>query len=74
MSIVSSTYTQDAHSQVGGGKYVIEQHTDSEGKVYQVGPYVVPDGFDMNARLAARASQLSAQLADEEAAQVLGQD
>jgi len=41
MSIVSSTYTIDAHTQADGSKYVVEQHTDSAGRVYTFGPYRV---------------------------------
>ena len=67
MPIVSSTNTIDAHAQQGGGRYVIERHTDDVGKVYQVGPYLAPEGFDTTARLASRAAQISDQLAEAEA-------
>jgi len=72
--IVSSTYTQDAHTQQGGGRYVIERHTDDEGQVYQVGPWLAPVGFDVQARVNSRASEINAQLAEAEAAQLLGED
>lgn len=67
MPIVSSTHTIDAHTQQGGGRYVIERHTDDAGVVHQVGPYLAPDGFDTAARLAARATQIDEQLAEAEA-------
>ena len=73
MSIVSSAYTQDAHTQAGGGRYVIEQHTDADGQVYQVGPYLAPAGFDVAARLASRAVEINNQLAEAEA-QALADD
>jgi len=71
--IVSSTHTIDAHTQQGGGRYVIERHTDQDGKVCQVGPYLAPEGFDTAARLASRATQISDQLAEAEA-QALADD
>jgi hypothetical protein len=67
MPIVSSTFTQDAHTQKDGGRYVVERHTDDAGKVYQVGPYVAPVGFDVQARVASRAVEISEQLAEAEA-------
>ena len=67
MPILSSTYTQDAHTQRDGGRYTIERHTDDAGKVYQVGPYVAPVGFDVAARLASRAAEINEQLAEAEA-------
>jgi hypothetical protein len=71
MPIVSSTHTIDAHQQVGGGRYVIERHTDDAGKVYQVGPWLAPDGFDVAARVASRAAQINDQLAEAEAQALL---
>ena len=71
MSIVSSTSIIDAHTQPDGGRYVIERHTDSEGVVHQVGPYLAPDGFDTDARLAATAVYLADRLAEAEAAALL---
>ena len=67
MPIVSSTHTQDAHTQRDGSRYTIERHTDDAGRVYQVGPYLAPVGFDVAARLASRAAQISDQLAEAEA-------
>jgi hypothetical protein len=71
MPIVSSTHTIDTHAQVGGGRYVIERHTDDAGRVYQVGPWLAPEGFDVAARVAARASQINEQLAEAEAQALL---
>ncbi len=67
MPIVSSTYTQDVHTQRGGGRYVVEHHTDDVGKVYQVGPWLAPVGFDVQTRVNSRASEINAQLAEAEA-------
>jgi len=67
MSIVSSTYTQDAHTQANGERYVVEYHTDSESRVHQVGPWLAPVGFDVAARVAERAVALAEQLAEAEA-------
>lgn len=67
MPIVSSETIIDAHTQAGGGRYVIERHTDDAGVVHQVGPYLAPEGFDTAARLAARAVEIDAQLAEAEA-------
>jgi hypothetical protein len=74
MPIVSSTHTIDAHTQQGGGRYVIERHTDDAGRVYQVGPWLAPVGFDVQARVTSRAAEINAQLAEAEAAQLLGED
>lgn len=74
MPIVSSTYTQDAHTQRGGERYTIERHTDDAGKVYSVGPYLAPEGFDVAARMASRAVQIGEQLAEAEAQALLGED
>jgi len=74
MPIVSSTFTQDAHTQQGGGRYVIERNTDDAGKVYQVCPWLAPVGFDVQARVTSRATEINAQLAEAEAAQLLGED
>jgi len=42
--------------------------------VYQVGPWLAPEGFDVQARVTSRASEINAQLAEAEAAQLLGED
>ena len=73
MPIVSSVTIIDAHTQVSGGRYVIERHTDDLGKVHQVGPYLAPAGFDTAARLASRAIEIDTQLAEAEAAALLEQ-
>jgi len=74
MPIVSSTHNIDAHEQRGGGRYVIERHTDDVGVVHQVGPWLAPVGFDVQARVTSRASEINAQLAEVEAAALLGAD
>jgi len=67
MPIVTSESITDAHTQAGGGRYVIERHTDGDGRVYQVGPYLAPAGFDVAARVASRAAEINGQLAEAEA-------
>ena len=74
MSIVSSFANIDAHAQQDGARYVVEVHTDQDGKTYQVGPYLAPVGFDTDAMLASRALEISTHLADAEAAALLGVD
>ena len=74
MPIVSSVTIIDAHEQSSGGRYVIERHTDDAGGVYQVGPYLAPAGFDTAARLALRATEIDAQLAESEALALIGVD
>lgn len=71
MPIVSSTYTQDAHAQKGGGRYTYERHTDDAGRVYEIGPYVAADGLDVPALVATRAQQINDQLAEAEAQALL---
>lgn len=71
MPIVSSTYTIDAHTQRDGSRYVVERHTDDAGRVYQAGPYLVADESLVAARLAARAAEISDQLAEAEAQALL---
>jgi hypothetical protein len=71
MSIVSSETIIDAAAQVGGGHYVLERHTDSNGVIHQIGPYLAPVGFDTTARLAAQATALANTLADGEAQELL---
>lgn len=70
MSIVSSTYTVDSHAQSDGRKYVMEAHTDSTGVVHRV-QYLAPVGADYQAIADARATAIAAQLAEQEAGEVL---
>lgn len=72
MSIVSSEAIVDDYTQAGGGRYVVERHTDSTGTVHQVGPYLVDQGYDVQARLVTRAAEIDEQLAEAEAAALLG--
>ena len=67
MPIVSSESIIDAHVQANGSRYVIERHTDVDGVVRQIGPYSAPEGFDVAARLASRAVEISDQMAEAEA-------
>lgn len=71
MPIVTSTYITDAHSQVGGGRWTIERHTDSTGRVHTVGPYLWDGAADRGTLLAAHAAQLDVQLAQDEAEQMM---
>ncbi len=72
MPIVTSEAIQDSYTQPGGGRYVIERHTDQAGRVYQVGPYLVAPGFDVQAALTARATQINDDLAAAEARELIG--
>ena len=65
MSIVSSTYTVDAHEQADGRKYVVETHADSTGAVHSM-IYLAAVGADYQAIASARAATISAALADAE--------
>lgn len=67
MPIVTSEAIVDTHTQPDSSRYVWERHVDNLGIVYQIGPYLAPAGFDIEARLASRASALSDQLAEAEA-------
>lgn len=71
MSIVSSTAIIDAHAQDGAGHYVVERHTDDAGVVHQIGPWLAPAGFDVAARVAARALEINEQMAEAEADAVM---
>jgi hypothetical protein len=68
MSIVSSAITKDRDQ--GFARFVEESHTDSTGKVHVMRRFV-PYGYDLTADLALHATQIAAQLGDEEAARVL---
>lgn len=70
MSIVSSTHTVGP-VQVDGRSTVIELHTDSLGVVYRV-EYLASSGTDYVAVRDARAVQISNDLAEAEAAALLG--
>lgn len=65
--IVESTYTQDAHEQVGGGRYTTERHTDNLGRPLSFGPYLCAEGMDPQAIMQARAVRLNADFALREA-------
>jgi hypothetical protein len=69
MSIVSSTHEVGA-AQKDGRSYVIEQHTDSTGKVH-MRHYLAPVGTDYVAVRTARAVQIAAELAESEAAEII---
>jgi len=67
MPILTSVVIVDTYSQANGSHYVIERHTDTEGVVYQMGPYLVPLGFNVEARMAQRVLEINEQMAEEEA-------
>ena len=72
----SSTYTLDNHTQSDGRVYVTERHTDDAGVVHEV-MYLAPAGWtatEYNATMTARATQIDAQLAEAEFAELLGAD
>lgn len=64
-AIVSSTYALDDHLQADGRVYVTETHTDSAGDVHTA-TYLATPGMDHAGIMAARAVQLSDQLAQSE--------
>jgi hypothetical protein len=66
VSIVSSAYVADGHTQLDGRRYVEEAHTDSVGVVHSV-RYLAPVGADYQAIANARASQIADALAEAEA-------
>ncbi len=63
--IVTSTKLVDAAAQIDGRKYVRESHTDTAGGV-TVAIYLAEVGADYDAIMAARASLIEEQLAQEE--------
>lgn len=65
MSIVSSTFELERHAQRDGSRYVIERHVDGHG-VEHVVSYLARGVMDHAAILAARAEQLSEQVAKRE--------
>jgi len=70
MSIVSSTYTV-GHAQADGRRWVIERHTDHLGAVHER-RYKAADGVDYVAIRTARIALIEAELAEQEAALLLG--
>ena len=66
MSIVSSTYTVDAHAQIDGRKYVAEVHTDSAGGMHTA-RYLAPVNADYQAIANERAVAIASALAEAEA-------
>lgn len=69
--IVESTYKADEHEQAGGGRYVTERHVDNHGRPLTFGPYLLREGMDPVAIMAARAARLNDEFAarDAEAAE-----
>lgn len=70
MAIVSSTHTV-GHAQIDGRRYVTEAHTDGVGVEHRV-EYLAAIGTDYVAVRNARAAQIAIQLAEAEAAALLG--
>lgn len=66
-NIVESTYTEDAHEQQGGGRYVIERHVDNLGRPMTFGPYLCALGMNPANVMAARAVRLNAEFASQDA-------
>jgi hypothetical protein len=71
MSIVSSSFSTDTHSQVTGGRWTVEVHTDHLGGKHIVGPYLWDGLTDRAAAASVRAEELSRQLADIEVVRLL---
>lgn len=70
MPIVSSTHTV-GQAQADGRRYVTEQHTDDLGAVLLV-EYLAAQDADYVAIRTARATQISDQMAEEEATELSG--
>jgi len=70
MAIVSSTYDTDHSAQSGGGRWVVESHTETSGAVHTL-IYLWDGSSDRDKPLATHASGLSAQLAEAEASAIL---
>jgi hypothetical protein len=70
MSIVSSVYVLDYHTQSDGRRYVRELHTDSVGVVHVV-EYLAVSGADYQAIANARATTIETTLAEQEAEAII---
>lgn len=71
--VVSSSYTTDSHSQVGGGRWTVERHLDAVGnEVAMIGPYLWDGIADRDAILSAHASQINEAYAQAEIDALLG--
>ena len=68
--IITSSYTEDAHTQAGGGRYVTERHTDARGQTYEF-TYLLPTTTTAQAVMEARAARLEAQIAEQREAEAL---
>lgn len=68
--IITSTYTV-GNPQIDARKYVTEEHVDSLGVIHRV-EYLAEVGANYQAALDAHALQISNQLAEEEATQIIG--
>ena len=68
--IITSSYTEDAHTQAGGGRYVTERHTDDRGRTYEF-TYLLPTTTTAQAVMAARAERLEAQITEQREAEAL---
>jgi hypothetical protein len=66
-SIVESTYTEDAHEQSGGGRYVIERHVDNLGRPLSYGPYLCAPNMNPQTIMEQRATRLNAEFAAQDA-------
>ncbi len=65
--IVQSTYTEDAHTQSGGERYVIERHTDNLGRVLTFGPYLCAPAMNPQTVMELRAERINAEFAARDA-------
>lgn len=71
--MIVSSELHDLSVQVNGSTNVVERHTDSNGKVYEV-VYNAAPGSDLDAIMAARAERISADLADQAAIEAEAQN
>lgn len=74
MPVSTSSYVIDAHAQADGGRYVMETHIDTTGRIHNV-HYKLPAGAgttEADAFLAQRAEAINTVLAEAEAEALIG--
>lgn len=70
MPVASSSYVADAHTQPDGRRYVTETHVLTVGAPVIV-QYLAAVGADYNSIMSSRAQQINADLAEQEAQQII---
>ena len=71
MPVSTSTYVLDNHTQSDGRRYVTETHVLTAGDPVVI-MYLAAVGADYDAIMSARADQIDVQLAEQEADEVIG--